>query len=144
MLPHRIRSRRPALRVLAGMLVALGVLAGSASTAVAAPSPHAVSAVSAHHTVSARQDIAVFPDAPTSSFVAYTGQDFTGTAHDISGCGGHNLPLPVGSYKWYARGQSGRMYNCRNEACRTNYVLPSNENASSSLGVGWKSMFIVC
>jgi hypothetical protein len=120
--------------VLAGTLFALGMLAGSASTALAAPGPHPVSA---HHAVS---EIA----APTSSFVAYTGQDFTGNAHDIGGCGPHNLPLPIRSYKWFARGQSGRMYNCTNEACAVNFVLPSNQNASSTTGVGWRSMFIVC
>jgi hypothetical protein len=122
---------------MAGVLFALGAFAVSASAAVAAPAPHA------HHAVSARA-VMVAPRAPTSSFVAFTGHDFTGTAHDISGCGLHNLPLPVGSYKWFARGQSGRMYNCRNAACAVNFVLSSNQNASQTTGVGWRSLFIVC
>lgn len=86
MVSHRIRSRWPALKVLAGMLFALGLLAGSASTAGAATGH----AASAHHAVSARVDTAV-SRAPTSSFVAYTGQDFTGRSHDVHGCG----PEPV-------------------------------------------------
>lgn len=140
MLSHGFRGGRSALTVLAGLLFAVGAFAVSASTAVAAPAPHAVSA---HHAVSARAVISV-PLAPTSSFVDFSGHDFTGTAHDISGCGVHNLPLPVGSYEWFARGQSGRMYNCTNAACAVNFVLSSNQNASQSTGVGWKSIFIVC
>jgi hypothetical protein len=145
MLSHRLRRGRPGLTVLAGALATLGAVgafAVSASSAVAAPARPAVSAP-ARHAPSAPAAMAVFR-APTSSFVAFTGHDFTGTAHDISGCGLHNLPLPVGSYKWFARGQSGRMYNCRNAACAVNFVLSSNQNASQSTGVGWKSLFIVC
>jgi hypothetical protein len=132
---HRIRSRRSALRVLVGLLFALGMLAGATATAIAAPAPHAASA---HHAVSARVN------ATTSAFLAYPLSDFRGNPTNINGCGSHNLPARIGSYQWTARGQSGDMYNCLNEACHVNFVLPSDQNASQSTGVGWKSMLIVC
>jgi MiAMP1 len=126
MLSHRIRCHPSALRLLAGILFALGVLAGSASPAFAATDSHAISA----------------SRAPTSSFVAFTGHDFTGTEHDISGCGGHNMPLPLGSWEVFYRGQTINMYNVTNEAGRI--VATFRGNQSSSTGAGWKSLFVVC
>jgi hypothetical protein len=146
MLSHRFRGNRPALTMLAGVLAtfaALGAFAvSSASSAMAAPTGHAVSAP-ARHVVSAPTRVLV-PAAETSSFVAYSGTSFTGTARDINGCGTHNMPFAVKSYQWIARGQSGRMYNCTNAACAVNHVLGSGSNSSQSTPVGWKSVFIVC
>jgi hypothetical protein len=125
--------------VLAGGLATLGALGSfavvSASSAVAAPTHHAVSP-SAHR-------IAI-PAAETSSFVAYSGTSMTGTSRDINGCGVHNMPFAVRSYRWIARGQSGRMYNCSGAGCAANFVLASNENTSQTTPVNWKSIDIVC
>ena len=140
----QFRSRR-ALTMLAGALATMGALGAfavtSASSAMAAPTNHAVSAP-ARHQVTAPTRVLV-PAAETSSFVAYSGTSMTGTSRDINGCGTHNMPFAVRSYRWIARGQSGRMYNCTNAACAVNFVLSSNANASSPNPVGWKSIFIV-
>ena len=106
-----------------------------ASAPAAAVSAHAVTrstaARSAHRRI-------------TSSWVVYSGTSFTGTARDIHGCGVHNRPYPVNSYKWFARGQSGRMYNCFNAQCAVNVILGAGTNASQSTPVGWKSIDIIC
>ncbi len=114
---RRFRSGRPALKVLAGTFVALGVLTASVSPAVAAE---------------------------TSIFIAYSGSGFSGKVTNINGCGTHNMPYAVGSYQWLARGQSGRMYNVKNASGVTVAILDSGTDTSSSKGVGWKSIFIVC
>jgi hypothetical protein len=36
------------------------------------------------------------------------------------------------------------MYNCASAGCAANFVLASNENASQTTPVGWKSIDIVC
>ncbi|HEX6468293.1 MAG TPA: MiAMP1 family antimicrobial peptide [Streptosporangiaceae bacterium] len=82
--------------------------------------------------------------AETSIFIAYSKPGHTGTQRNINGCGPHNMPYPVGSYEWVARGQSGKMYNVSNAAGVSVATLASDTNASSSRGVGWKSIFIVC
>lgn len=114
---RRFRSGRPAVKALASVFVALGMLAATVSPAVAAE---------------------------TSIFIAYSAKNFGGKITDINGCGVHNMPYAVGSYQWLARGQSGRMYNVKNAAGATVAVLGSGTDASSSKGVGWKSIFIVC
>jgi len=131
---HRIRSGRSALRMLAGASLALGVLAGSAATAFAATAPHAAPA---------RTHSAV-PNAPTSSFVTYTKSNYRGKSHNITGCGGHNLPLPIKSYSWTGDGQNGLMYNQKHEAGKVVFTLHGNQNTKSPHGVGWKSILINC
>ena len=86
------------------------------------------------------------PRAPPDHVVVgrLSGTSFTGSPKDIHGCGVHNRPFPVNSYKWFARGQSGRMYNCFNAACAVNVVLGASTDASQSTPVGWRSIFIVC
>jgi len=137
------------LGVLAGILFTLGAVAFSALPATAAPAhsaaaAHSTVAVSALRAAAAPAHGTVAPRNLTSSWVVYSGTSFTGRAIDIHGCGTHNRPYPVNSYKWFARGQSGRMYNCFNAACAVNFVLPSNSNAEQSTPVGWRSIFIVC
>jgi MiAMP1 len=126
---HRFRTTK----LLAGSLMALGALAVPVS-AMAAP---------AHGTISAPATVTV-PAAETSSFVAFSGTSFTGTARDINGCGVHNMPFAVKSYHWIARGQSGRMYNVANAAGAAVFVFNSGESGSSSTPVGWKSIDIIC
>jgi len=138
------------LAVLA-LLLSFGALSmASAPAAIAATSAGGVARVSAPaatvsaHAVTRSTAARSAHRRITSSWVVYSGTSFTGTARDIHGCGVHNRPYPVNSYKWFARGQSGRMYNCFNAACAVNFVLSSNQNASQSTPVGWRSIFIVC
>jgi hypothetical protein len=146
MLSRGFRSRRPLLTALAGVFATMGALGAfavtSASSAMAAPPGHAVS-VQARHQVKAPTRILV-PAAETSSFVAFSGTSMTGTSRDINGCGVHNMPFAVRSYRWIHRGQSGRMYNCANAGCAVNFVLASNADSSSPNPVGWKSIDIIC
>ncbi|WP_043267364.1 MiAMP1 family antimicrobial peptide [Streptomyces sp. CT34] len=83
------------------------------------------------------------PAGMTSSFVAYPGTSFTGQPVDINGCGLHDIPAH-GSYKWIARGQSGRMYDQPGAGGPVHTVLASDENAEQSTPFGWQSIFIVC
>jgi hypothetical protein len=124
MLGHRTRSSRPGLRALVGILLALGVAAGSASTAVAAPVSHA-------------PRVRV-----TSQFVVFTQHNFGGNHHTIQGCGGHNIPLPLNSYRVFYHGQHIKMYNQTGERGPVEFTFTAN--AQSPLGAGWKSLFIVC
>lgn len=79
----------------------------------------------------------------TSSFVAYSGGSFTGDSVDINGCGFHTIRYN-GSYKWYGRGQDGRMHEAADGKDPVNWVLNSDQNTEQSTGFGWKSMYIVC
>ncbi len=117
MLSHQFRSGRSALAVTLAAIGMLATLAVSGSSANAAQ---------------------------TSIFIAYPQTNFNGTPHDISGCGGHNLPATVNSYQWLARGQTGYMYNEVNEQGKIQTTLSSNQDASQKTHVGWKSIFIVC
>jgi hypothetical protein len=134
MLFHRIRSSRPGIRVLAGTLLALGVAAGTASAAAAAPVPRAASA----HEVPAHADHVL----KASEFVAYTGRSFTGTVHVITRCGGHNIPLPLNSWRFFYRGESVKLYNERNEGGAVLVIFHSNEQ--SPVPAPFKSLVIVC
>jgi hypothetical protein len=139
---HRFRSGRSVAKVLTGALVTLGALGALAVAASPA------GAASAHHTTSASAATVVLnaarlgPDSGTSTFVAYTKEGFEGTAHTVTGCGGHNIPQPVNSYIFSYEGQHVFMYNCRGEACDVNHTLLGN--ASSKKPVGWQSLFVNC
>jgi hypothetical protein len=124
MLFHRIRSSRPGIRMLAGTVLAVGVVAGSATAAVATP---------AHQGGSVRS---------TSSFVAFTKQNFGGSRHTLTGCGGHNIPTPLGSWKVFYSGKEIRMYNHVNEGGTV--VFRFDGNSSSRQGAGWKSLLVAC
>lgn len=78
-----------------------------------------------------------------SMYVAYEGPAYTGNHQIITACGLTNIKYH-GSYKWYASGQSGRMYNASNGAGPMHYELSTRHNAEQPTGVGWKSIFIVC
>jgi len=135
--------------VLALLLSFAAVGMGSAPVAMAATSAGATRASAPAAMVSAHaltRSVATRPAHRriTSSWVVYPGTSFTGSPKDIHGCGVHNRPFPVNSYKWFARGQSGRMYNCFNAACAVNFVLGASTDASQSTPVGWRSIFIVC
>jgi hypothetical protein len=134
-------------RISALVAIAVAVLTFGGMTAATASAATSGSASTANVThavaLTARVD-AVTPDAETSIFVAYSKANHTGTATNINGCGVHNMPYAVGSYEWIARGQSARMYNVANASGTTVATLGSATSASSSTGVGWKSMFIVC
>lgn len=123
MKPFRSSGSRLGFRAVASAVVVVGALVASVTPALAAPNS---------------------PDAVTSEFIAYSQSNFTGTATIIDGCGGHNMPYPVGSYEWINRGQSARLYNLANEQGTTVAQLAADTAASSSTGVGWKSIFIVC
>jgi MiAMP1 protein len=79
----------------------------------------------------------------TSSFVTYPGTSFTGAPLDINGCGVHNIPHH-GSYKWFGRGQDGRMYNLPNASGGFHTLLESDTNREQSTSFGWQSIIIVC
>ncbi|MFC9693201.1 MiAMP1 family antimicrobial peptide [Kribbella sp. NPDC056951] len=81
--------------------------------------------------------------AATSSFVAYSGSSWSGFSKDINGCGLHRIPYS-GSYRWYARGQSGHLFNNTTGTGVPHTRLPSDANKSSASGFGWKSILIVC
>lgn len=122
---HQTRRSRLGLKVLVSTLFVLGTVAGTASTALAAPARPAV-----------------IPRALTSSFIAFTGHDFTGTSHDLTGCGGHNIPTPLGSWEVVYQGQHIHTYNVRNEGGASQTTFTSNQ--SSPNGAGWLSIFIAC
>jgi hypothetical protein len=138
-------------RAVLAVLLSFVALSLAAPTVMASASVSGVTRASAPAATAAARALAardltapITPLRVTSSFDTFTKHDYQGTPHITDGCGGHNLPLPIGSYKWNARGQTGRMYNCKNERCSPAFSLPSNEDAHSTLGVGWKSIFIVC
>jgi hypothetical protein len=148
MLASRFRNGRSARSVLASVALSafgvLGFLAANAPSAIAAPSavtaPSAIAATA--HSAVARTPL-VAPRA-TSVFEAFPDSEFGGTPKSYSGCGLHNFSFHPHSYMWFADGQSGDMYNCKNVECGINFVLPSNSNADSPSPVGWESVVIVC
>jgi hypothetical protein len=79
----------------------------------------------------------------TSSFVAYEGTSHSGDSVDISGCGLHTIRYH-GSYKWFARGQSGHLFNNSTGSGVPHTRLASDDNAESQGGFAWRSILIVC
>ncbi|GAA4100893.1 MiAMP1 family antimicrobial peptide [Actinomadura miaoliensis] len=83
--------------------------------------------------------------AQASTLVVYTGSHFSGRSMTISKCGMSNIPEEFhGSYKWYATGQSARMYNQPNAEGVAHHELSSRWNNEQQTPFGWKSTFIVC
>ncbi len=83
--------------------------------------------------------------AQASTLVVYENDHFSGRSMSISKCGTSNIPEQFhGSYKWYADGQSARMYNQPNAEGVVHHVLSANWNGEQATPFGWKSMFIVC
>jgi hypothetical protein len=83
--------------------------------------------------------------AHASTIVVYEGDHFSGHSIRINACGMSNIPDRYhGSYKWYATGQTARMYNQPNASGVAHTTLESNRDAEQSTPFGWKSMFIVC
>ncbi|KAK9703259.1 hypothetical protein K7432_014793 [Basidiobolus ranarum] len=78
-----------------------------------------------------------------SNFVAYSGGHYSGSSKSIGKCGCSSIPYR-GSYKWYAEGQSGRVYNGSGCSGAAHSVLKSDANSEQSSSYGWKSIFIVC
>src|SRR5262249_4865786 len=119
-------QREGKMRVKA-LTLGLATVAASAMTAAApahaAPAPIAI--------------------ASTSSFVAYSGTTYSGDSVDINGCGLHTIRYH-GSYKWYARGQSGPMFNNSTGSGAPHTRLSSSSNAESPNRFGWQSILIVC
>ncbi len=83
--------------------------------------------------------------AHASTLVVYEGPGFSGHSKAITRCGLSNIPAGYnGSYKWYATGQSARMYNRPNAEGVAHYTLSSSRNTEQSTPFGWKSTFIEC
>jgi MiAMP1. len=83
--------------------------------------------------------------AHASTLVVYQGPGYSGHSIAITKCGVSNIPAGYhGSYKWYATGQSGRMYNRPNAEGVAHFTLSANRNAEQATGFGWKSIFTVC
>ncbi|WP_327092573.1 MiAMP1 family antimicrobial peptide [Nonomuraea sp. NBC_01738] len=106
--------------------LALGTTVVASSLSLASP------AVAAPITLSA-----------TSTFVAYEKASYAGRSVPISGCGVHRITYH-GSYKWYANGQSGHLFNNSTGSGVPHTRLSSEDNASSRSGFGWGSILIVC
>jgi hypothetical protein len=81
--------------------------------------------------------------AQASTFVVYEGSHYTGRSVGINACGMSNIPYN-GSYKWYATGQSARMYNQPNGAGVGHYTFSASRNGERPEGFGWKSIIIHC
>ncbi|TDD70899.1 MiAMP1 family antimicrobial peptide [Actinomadura rubrisoli] len=83
--------------------------------------------------------------AQASTIVVYEGDHYSGRSMTINKCGMSNIPEAFhGSYKWYATGQSARMYNQPNAEGVMHYELSARHNNEQATPFGWKSMFIVC
>ncbi|MBF8184552.1 MiAMP1 family antimicrobial peptide [Nonomuraea sp. K274] len=125
---HR-RRPRSGTRLRATCLALLGAasiatpLIASPANAVSAPARLALSA--------------------TSTFVAYSGSSFSGDSEGIQGCGLHTISYH-GSYKWYANGQSGHLFNNSTGSGVPHTRLASDDNAESGSGFAWGSILIVC
>ncbi|KAK9145587.1 hypothetical protein Sjap_005490 [Stephania japonica] len=79
--------------------------------------------------------------AVATRMVVYSGEYYTGATAIISACGCTNIPYH-GSFRYYAEGQSTRLYNepdCRGAA---HTVFPGNKNWQRNIGFGWNSAFI--
>ncbi|KAK9145581.1 hypothetical protein Sjap_005484 [Stephania japonica] len=81
--------------------------------------------------------------AVATHMVVYQGQYYSGATQVIGACGCTNIKYH-GSYKYFAEGQSTRLYNQGNCHGPTHTVLPSNQNSERNIGFGWQSAFIVC
>ena len=81
--------------------------------------------------------------ASASTFVAYSGDHFTGSNAALSACGCSNIPYH-GSYHWYHDGQSGRMFNTRDCQGVAVFTLPSNSDSQQETNYGWSSIDIIC
>ena len=81
--------------------------------------------------------------ASASSFVAYSGDHFTGADVSITRCGCSNIPYH-GSYYWYHGGQSGRMFNTKNCQGVAVWTLSPDWDSKQETGYGWNSIDIIC
>ena len=128
---HSLRRRPQArTRLRATCLALLGAAAIASPVAIASPA-NAASAP-ARLVLSA-----------TSTFVAYSGGSFSGSSQGIQGCGSHTIRYH-GSYKWYANGQSGHLFNNSDTSGVPHTRLASDDNAESRSGFAWRSILIVC
>ncbi|KAK9093990.1 hypothetical protein Scep_025459 [Stephania cephalantha] len=83
----------------------------------------------------------MIPGAEASRLIVYSGNNFSGASATVDACGCSNIPYR-GSYRYYAEGQSTRLYNegdCRGPVHTT---LATNQNAQMTTGFGWNSAFI--
>jgi hypothetical protein len=126
-LQRRPRSRT---RLRATCLALLG--AAAIATPVAIASPANAAPAPARLVLSA-----------TSTFVAYSGPSFSGSSQGIQGCGSHTISYR-GSYKWYANGQSGHLFNNSNTSGVPHTRLAPDDDAESRSGFAWRSILIVC
>jgi hypothetical protein len=78
-----------------------------------------------------------------STYVAFEGPGFSGRTQVITRCGTTNIRYR-GSYKWFGKGQSGRMHNDINARGSVHFTLPTDRIVRAERGVGWKSIFKVC
>jgi hypothetical protein len=78
-----------------------------------------------------------------STYVAFEGPGFSGRTQVITRCGTTNIRYR-GSYKWFGRGQSGRMHNEINARGPVHFELGTGHTVRSERGVGWRSIFKVC
>jgi hypothetical protein len=128
---HSLRRRPPArTRLRATCLALLGAAAIAAPAAIASPANAAPAP--ARLVLSA-----------TSTFVAYSGGSFSGNSQGIQGCGSHTISYH-GSYKWYANGQSGHLFNNSDTSGAPHTRLASDDDAESRSGFAWRSILIVC
>ncbi|KAK9155723.1 hypothetical protein Sjap_003203 [Stephania japonica] len=81
--------------------------------------------------------------ADATHMVTYSGNYYTGSSQVISACGCTSI-IFGGSYKYYAEGQSTRLYNMDNCQGTAQTTLSSNTNTQSPTGFGWNSAFILC
>ncbi|KAK9155722.1 hypothetical protein Sjap_003202 [Stephania japonica] len=80
--------------------------------------------------------------ADATHLVTYSGNYYTGSSQIISKCGCTNI-VYGGSYKYYAEGQSTRLYNMDDCQGTTQTVLSSTRNSGRPVGFGWNSAFIL-
>jgi hypothetical protein len=78
-----------------------------------------------------------------STYVAFEGPGFSGRTQVITRCGTTNIRYR-GSYKWFGKGQSGRMHNDINARGSVHFTLPTDRVVRAERGIGWKSIFKVC
>ncbi|RZC86472.1 hypothetical protein C5167_030555 [Papaver somniferum] len=79
--------------------------------------------------------------ANASSLTVYRLANCGGESQTLSNCGCSNL-LYMGGYQFSYTGQTARMYNTGN--CLGAVSNNLNGNDRRCLGVGWRSIFIVC
>src|SRR5687768_8741067 len=110
------KSRRSRTRLRATCLALLGAAAILSPLTITSP---------ANAAAPARLELAA-----TSTFVAYSGSSFGGNSQDIKGCGSHTISYR-GSYKWYANGQSGHLFNNSSTSGVPHTRLASDDDAES-------------